>query len=467
MKQNFRSRTKRDNYQDKEKEKNVIITIKRLGINGEGIGYYRKKIIFIPGALPGEVVVAKIIQENHQYIDAELVRIKEKSPDRVPFPKDVDPQIGGLELAHLKYEKQLEFKKDNVLEALRKYHPRNYNKYKVKNTIPAPEQFHYRNKASYQIESDRKGTKLGLFAPNSHRLIDLPVMPTQNQDTQYTERKIKKLIAKNHVFIADRRRRLDGIKTVVVRQSHATGEIQVTLITIGKKIKNLIPLAKDIMSLPNVVSVYQNETNWQNTQLWGNKTEKILGKNNITEYILDKKFELSPRAFFQLNPVQTEVLYSEAIKMLDLTPEQTLIDAYSGVGTLGILASDQVKQVIGIETIPEAVEDAKHNVRLNNVRNAEYFQGSVEKVLPQLQRGGLTIDALIVDPPRTGLSKSLIKTIIQAKPKTFVYISCNPSTLAQDLVLLTEFYDVRIIKNVDMLPQTPRCECIVKLTLKK
>lgn len=462
MKNNFKNKKKHE-----VKEKDVIITIKRLGINGEGIGYYRKKIIFIPGALPDEVVVAKIVKEYPHYINGELVRIKEKSPDRVAFPEGVDPTIGGLELAHLKYEKQLEFKKANVIEALRKFHPRHYDRYKVKKTIPAPDQWHYRNKASYQIERAHGKNKLGLYAPNSHRLIDLPIMPTQSEDTQKTERDIKHLIEKNRVFIADRRKRLDGIKTIVVRQSNATKEIQVTLITVGHKIKKLLSLAKEIMNLPNVVSVYQNETNWNNPQVWGNKTEKLFGKNQITEVILDKKFELSPRAFFQLNPVQTETLYSEALKFLDLTPDQTLIDAYAGVGTLGILAADRVKQVVGIETIPEAVEDAKHNVQINHIKNADYFQGSVEKVLPELQKGGLSVDALIVDPPRTGLAKSLIKTLLRVKPQTFVYISCNPSTLAQDLVLLTEVYDVRLIENVDMLPQTPRCECIVKLVLRK
>lgn len=463
MKQHFKKQTKKD----EKRTKDVIITIKRLDINGEGIGYYRKKIIFIPGALPDEVVVAKIIKEYPHYLEGELVRIKEKSPDRVVFPEKVDPEIGGLELAHLSYQKQLEFKKDNVLEALKKYHPRAYAKYKVKNTIPAPAQWHYRNKAQYQIETDKGRVKLGLFAPNSHRLIDLPVMPTQSEDTQKTEREIKKLIIKLHVPIANSRRHFDGVKTVVVRQSEATKEIQVTLITIGRKIKNLIPLSSEIMKLPNVVSIYQNETNWRNPQVWGNKTEKLQGKNQITEEILGKKFELSPRAFFQLNPVQTTKLYSEALKFLDLTPDQTLIDAYAGVGTLGILAADQVKQVVGIETIPEAVEDAKHNVQINHLKNAEYFQGSVEKVLPELQKGGLPVDALIVDPPRTGLAKSLIKTLLRVKPKTFVYISCNPSTLAQDLVLLSEAYDVRLIENVDMLPQTPRCECITKLVLRK
>ena len=452
--------------QNKPKDKDIIITIKRLGINGEGIGYYRKKIIFIPGALPAEVVVAKIIKEYPRYIEAELVRIKEKSPDRVAFPAKVNPAIGGLELAHLAYPKQLEYKRDNVLEALKKFHPRGYSKYKVKKTIAAPEEWHYRNKAQYQIEQSHGQTSLGLFAPNSHELFDLPVMPTQSQATQDTERKIKSLVEKLHVKIADPYRHFDGLKTIVVRQAYATHEIQVTLITVGRNIKNLEQLAEQVMRLPDVVSVYQNETDWRNPQVWGNKTVKLAGKNQITDEILGKKFALSPRAFFQLNPVQTVTLYSKALKFLDLTPTEILIDAYSGVGTLGILAADQVKQVIGIETIPEAVEDANHNVELNHIKNANYIQGSVEKILPELVQNGMPIDALIVDPPRTGLAKSLIKTILRVKPKTFVYISCNPSTLAQDLVLLSETYNVRLIENVDMLPQTPRCECVVKLTLR-
>ena len=157
----------------------------------------------------------------------------------------------------------------------------------------------------------------------------------------------------------------------------------------------------------------------------------------------------------------------EALKYLDLTPDQTLIDAYAGVGTLGILASDQVRQVIGIESIPEAVIDAQENCHLNHVRNAEYIQGNVEKLLPELKNQGVPIDALIVDPPRTGLSKKLIKTLLEVKPETFVYVSCNPATLAKDLVLLSEAYDVRVIQPVDMMPQTPRWEGVTKLVLRK
>ena len=155
---------------NKQREKDVIITIKRLGINGEGIGYYKKKIIFIPGALPGEVVVAKIVKSYPHYIEGELVRIKEKSPDRVDFPEGVDPEIGGLELSHLSYDKQLEFKRNNMLESLKKYHPRGYAKYKVKKTIPAPDPWHYRNKAQYPVRFQKGKLVAGFYRGGTHNI---------------------------------------------------------------------------------------------------------------------------------------------------------------------------------------------------------------------------------------------------------------------------------------------------------
>ncbi|MDO4912006.1 MAG: 23S rRNA (uracil(1939)-C(5))-methyltransferase RlmD [Lactobacillus sp.] len=445
------------------KRKPVIITIKDLGINGEGLGYYKKKIIFIKGALPGEVVVANIVDEKPHYMTGELVRIKEKSADRVDFPEGVSPEIGGLELAHMNYDAQLKFKKNIVKEALRRYHPRDWQNYKIKSTIPAPDQWHYRAKASYQLQMQGRFMAQGLYKPESHEVVDIPTMPTQNEATQKVEREIKKLLIEGRYPIARIRQKRHGVKTVVVRQAQATGEIQVTLITTTLKINGLSYLAKKIMELPQVVSVFQNVTSFDNPLVWGEKTVKLAGKNQIMEQLLDVKFALSPRAFFQLNPVQTERLYAEALKYLNLTSDMTLIDAYCGVGTIGLIASREVKHVIGIESIPEAVEDAKHNAKLNHIRNAEFITGNVDKILPELAAAGVPMDALIVDPPRTGLGKKLIKTILQVMPKNFVYISCNPSTLAQDLVLLANKYDVRLIQNIDMLPQTPRCECIVKL----
>ncbi|MCI1290108.1 MAG: 23S rRNA (uracil(1939)-C(5))-methyltransferase RlmD [Lactobacillus sp.] len=445
----------------------VIISIKRLGINGEGIGYYRKKIIFVPGALSGEVAVVKIINRQRNYLEGRLIRLKETSPDRVRLPKGANPRTGGLELAHLAYPAQLAFKTALIKESLAKYHPRAYRQIKVQPTIPADQPWHYRQKAQYQAEIIHGKLALGLYATGSRNLVDLPQMPTQGKESQQLERRIRELLLKHHISIASRRAaNKAGVKTVVVRASATTHEAQVTLITIGQDITGLDHLVKDISHLPNVTGVFQNITQWTNPQVWGNKTRKLWGQDFITEKIHDCSFQLSPQAFFQLNPAQTVKLYDAALQMLGLQPTQTLIDAYSGIGTLGILAASSVSQVIGIETIPAAVQDAQRNCRLNHARNAEYYQGAVEKVLPALQAEGLKFDALIVDPPRTGLAKSMIKTILAAKPRTFVYISCNPSTLAQDLVLLSEKYQVRVIKSIDMFPQTPRCEAVAKLILR-
>ena len=234
-----------------------------------------------------------------------------------------------------------------------------------------------------------------------------------------------------------------------------------TLITIGEQVRGLDRVVTAAQRIGHVTGIFQNITQWDNPQVWGNKTVKLWGADYIQEKIDDKVFNLSPRAFFQLNSEQTVNLYHTALQMLDLDKDQILVDAYSGVGTLGILAADQVKQVVGIESIPDAVRDAQLNCRQNGVRNARYLQGAAEEKL-----GSIDFDALIVDPPRTGLAKQMIKSILAAEPKTFVYISCNPSTLAQDLVLLSEKYKVRVIKSVDMLPQTPRCEAVTKLVLK-
>jgi 23S rRNA (uracil-5-)-methyltransferase RumA len=445
----------------------VIITIKRLGINGEGIGYYRKKIIFVPGALPGEVAVVKIVNRQRNYLEGSLIRLKEVSPDRVALPKGANPKTGGLELAHLNYASQLKFKTGLIRESLAKYRPRAYQKIKVQATAPADQPWHYRQKAQYQAEILRGKLALGLYEPGTRQLVDLPQMPTQGKLSQQLERKIRDLLIKHKINIANQRTKKPGVKTVVVRTSATTQEAQVTLITVGDQLAHVSELVKDISQLPHVTGIFQNITQWTNPQVWGNKTQKLWGQDFITEKIHDRTFHLSPQAFFQLNPAQTVKLYDSALQMLDLRPGQTLIDAYSGIGTLGILAASSVKQVIGIETIPAAVADARKNCQLNHIRNAEYYQGAVEKVLPALQADGLKFDALIVDPPRTGLAKSMIKTILTAKPRTFVYISCNPSTLAQDLVLLSEKYQVRVIKSVDMFPQTPRCEAIAKLVLRK
>ena len=257
------------------------------------------------------------------------------------------------------------------------------------------------------------------------------------------------------------------IKTVVVRAAIATDQVQVTFITQSKKLLKKHQLLERIKAeLPEVVSVMQNVNPGKTSLIWGEEMIHLAGRETITEVLNGLKFDLSARAFLQANPEMTSILYEQAFKALDLKGDEKLVDAYSGVGTIGLSVAKQVREVRGMDTIAEAVENANANSVRNGIFNCLYEVGEAEDLLPEWIEGGWTPNALIVDPPRTGLADSLIDTILDIVPKKFVYISCNPSTLAQDLVKLTEKYNVEYIQSVDLMPQTSRCECVVKFKKK-
>ena len=230
-----------------------------------------------------------------------------------------------------------------------------------------------------------------------------------------------------------------------------------------------LPKARQIIErinadLPEVVSIDQNINKGKTSLVWGEETKHLWGTDYITETINGKQFMLSPRAFLQLNPKQTERLYQEAIKALDLTHADKLVDAYSGVGTIGLSLADQAGEVRGMDTVADAVYDANENAEANEIENADYFVGEAEVLIPEWADQGWVADAMVVDPPRTGLGEALRDTILDTEPEKLVYISCNASTLARDLEDLTEVYDVDYIQSIDMFPQTARWEGIVKFT---
>ena len=256
------------------------------------------------------------------------------------------------------------------------------------------------------------------------------------------------------------------LKTIVIRESMATHEFQVTFVTNSPKLLKKHQLITFIQSnFPEVVSIMQNINPGDTPLIWGNEMLKIAGKNHITESLMGLDFLLSARSFLQLNPYQTETLYEEAAKAMELGPDDTLVDAYAGIGTIGLSLASRVKQVVGMETIPEAVADANQNAQLNDITNARYEVGSAEELLPKWRAEGLHFDALVVDPPRTGLDAKLIEQILEEKPAKFAYVSCNMASLARNLARLVPTYHVNYIQPVDMMPQTPRCEAVVKLSL--
>lgn len=441
------------------------LTIKKLGIEGQGIGYFKHKVCFVPGALPGEVIVAEVTAVQERYLTAKIHRLKRPSKNRVT-PKDAVAGIaGGFELEHLAYPAQLKFKRQVVLDSLAKFKPQGYKYYQVKPTLPSPQGYSYRNKAQFQVRTADGHVVAGLYRANSHEVVDLKECAIQMPQTMTVMRALVTFIEELQIPTYEESNHSGILKTIAIRET-TTGEVQVTFITnTPKLIKKHQLLTRIKAELPMVTSVMQNVNPGDTPLVWGDQTLNLAGKDYVTESLMGLDFQLSARSFLQLNPVQTETLYEETAKALDLTKEDTLIDAYAGIGTIGLSFASQVKRVLGMETIQAAVDDANENAKLNGISNAHYECGAAEELLPKWRQAGQHFDALVVDPPRTGLDQKLIDTILAEKPRKFAYVSCNMATLARNLARLTPTYRVDYIQPVDMLPQTPRCEAVVKLTL--
>ncbi|WP_240411118.1 23S rRNA (uracil(1939)-C(5))-methyltransferase RlmD [Limosilactobacillus vaginalis] len=444
------------------------LTIRRLGVNGQGIGYFKHKVCFVPGALPHEVVVAEVTRVHPRFLEAKIHRLRKTSRDRVE-PRDSYADVaGGLEVATLAYPAQLRFKRQVVLDSLEKFKPYGYRNYDVRPTIAAPHEYGYRNKASFQVRMIDGHVAAGLYKANSHDLVDIQECAVQMPNTMKVIRTVVQAIEDLQIPVYDEERNSGIIKTLVVRESAATGEVQLTLITNTSKLPHKRQLLEAIQEqLPKVVSVMQNVNPGDTPLIWGEQMIHLAGQEYITESLMGLDFRLSARSFLQLNPEQTETLYEEAAKALELSPDDTLIDAYAGIGTIGLSLANRVKEVWGMETIPEAVADAKQNANLNGITNAHYEVGSAEDVIPQWRKEGHHFDALVVDPPRTGLDNDLIEQIIKERPAKFAYVSCNMASLARNLGRLTSVYHVDYIQPVDMMPQTTRCEAVVKLSIRK
>lgn len=440
------------------------LTIKQIGINGEGIGYYKHKIVFIPNALPEELVTAEATEVTDRYIRAKIHTMRRESQHRVPTRDSYAEEVGGFELEHLSYPQQLKFKRDLVMQSLEKFKPRGYNKYQIRATLGMENPYEYRNKAQFQIRIIDGHVAAGLFKPGSHDLVDLEECSVQMPATMKVMRALVQMIEDLEIPVYDEEANSGIIKTIAVRVANETGNVQVTFITNSPKLpKKRDLLARMAEELPEVTSIMQNINKGKGPLIWGDETVHLSGSTAITEKIGDLQFRLSARAFLQLNPQQTDVLYAETKHALRVNKHDTLVDAYAGIGTIGLSLATKVKQVVGMEVIEDAVKDANFNAALNGIDNAQYEVGTAEEIMPKWLEQGLQVDAMVVDPPRAGLDEKLMEQILLADPEKFVYVSCNPSTLARDLVTLTERYNVEYMQPVDMMPQTPKCEVVVKL----
>lgn len=443
----------------------IPLKIKRMGINGEGIGFYKKTLIFVPGALKGEEVFCQISSVRRNFAEAKLLKINKKSKNRVEPPCSIYKECGGCQIMHLQYDKQLEFKTDVIRQALMKFKPEGYENYEIRKTIGMSEPEHYRAKLQFQVRSFGGNVKAGLYAQGTHRLIDIKDCLVQDSLTQEMINRVAELLGKYKLPIYNERK-IAGVRTVMIRRAQASGEVQLIFIT-SKRLDFDDVVIELVREFPELKTVAVNINASKTSDIYGQITEVIWGQESINEEVLDYGFSLSPRAFYQLNPKQTQILYSEAVKALDVKEDDDLIDAYCGVGTIGLAFAGKVKSVRGMDIIPEAIQDAKENALYMGFTNTHYEAGKAEDIVPRWYSEGFRANALIVDPPRTGLDDKLLNTILKMPPEKMVYVSCNTSTLARDLVTLTKVYHVHYIQSVDMFPHTARTEAVVKLQRKE
>lgn len=448
----------------------IPLKIKRLGINGEGIGYYKRLIIFVPNTLPKEEVQVKITKLTPKFAEATLVKILKESKERVEPPCSVYEACGGCQLQHLSYPAQLDFKRDLLKQSLEKFKPENYTSYELRPTLGMKDPWHYRNKAQFQLRQNpqTKRVEAGLYRADSHDLVSIDNCLVQEKQTTNVMNTIVQLLNKYELPIYDERKNSGIFRTIMVRIGIQTQEIQVVFITSTPKFPQKNALIREMnQRLPKVVSIMQNVQSKKTSLIMGEDTFHLWGKEAIEEQINQVVFDLSARAFFQLNPQQTSVLYEEGIKALDLKKEETVVDAYCGVGTIGLSIAGLAKEVRGMDTIEQAIFNAQENAARLGFSNTHYEVGTAEELLPKWFKEGFKPDALIVDPPRTGLDSKLLTALKKQPPKKMVYISCNVSTLARDLKELTTVFTVDYLQSVDMFPQTARCEVVVKLSKKK
>ncbi|HGI3240889.1 TPA: 23S rRNA (uracil(1939)-C(5))-methyltransferase RlmD [Streptococcus agalactiae] len=443
----------------------IPLKIKRMGINGEGIGFYKKTLIFVPGALKGEEVFCQISSVRRNFAEAKLLKINKKSKNRVDPACSIYKECGGCQIMHLQYDKQLEFKTDVIRQALMKFKSEGYENYEIRKTIGMPEPEHYRAKLQFQVRSFGGNVRAGLYAQGTHRLIDIKDCLVQDRLTQEMINRVAELLGKYKLPIYNERK-IAGVRTVMIRRAQASGEIQLIFIT-SKRLDFDDVVIELVREFPELKTVAVNINASKTSDIYGQITEVIWGQESINEEVLDYGFSLSPRAFYQLNPKQTQILYSEAVNALDVKEDDDLIDAYCGVGTIGLAFAGKVKSVRGMDIIPEAIQDAKENALHMGFTNTHYEAGKAEDIIPRWYSEGFRANALIVDPPRTGLDDKLLNTILKMPPEKMVYVSCNTSTLARDLVTLTKVYHVHYIQSVDMFPHTARTEAVVKLQRKE
>ncbi len=449
-----------------EFRKNDILTldIEDCGVDGEGIGKADGFTIFVKDAVIGDRIKAKIIKAKKNYGYGLLMEVIIPSPYRVKPACPIARQCGGCQIQALSYEEQLKFKEKKVRGHLERIG--GFRDIQMEPIMGMEEPYHYRNKAQFPVGKNKDGKIItGFYAGRTHSIIE-------NRDCILGVRQNKTVLdrvighmEKYHVQPYDEMTGKGLVRHIMIRYGFHTDEMMVCLILNGDKIPAEKALVESLCEISEMTSITINVNKKRNNVILGDELRLLWGKPYIMDSIGDISYQISPLSFFQVNPIQTEKLYGKALEYAGLTGNETVWDLYCGIGTISLFLAQKAKFVRGVEIVPQAIDNAKENARINGIKNVEFFVGKAEEVLPQeYEKNGVYADVIVIDPPRKGCDEVLLNTILKMKPERVVYVSCDSATLARDLkVLCAKEYELKRVSATDMFPQSTHVETVCLL----
>lgn len=439
------------------------IPVRDLGIHGEGIGRVNDFTVFIPGALPGEVVKAAITVVKKSYAIGKLISIEKESEDRVKPSCPVFETCGGCQISHLSYEGQLKIKERRVRDVMSRIG--GVSEELVHPIMGAEHPFYYRNKMAIPVSQVTSGPILGYYRQGTHQIVPIDGCLIQEEVNNRVLRFANGFMVRNNLTGYNEKSGKGSIRHIMARAGDH-GEVMVVIVTATKELPLKDLWVRDIQKLlPEVVSIYHNVQDRKGNAILGREIHHLWGKKTLTASLCGISFEVSPFSFFQVHKEQAEILYNKALEYANLTGGETVIDAYCGTGTISLCLAKKAKRVIGIEIIKEAIEDAKKNAAFNHIDHVEFHAADAGKLMPHLYEKGERPEVIVMDPVRAGCSEEVLKAAAGMEPERIVYVSCNPATFARDAKILESLgYKVKEVQPVDMFPQTTHVETVALMS---
>ncbi|MFZ5651600.1 MAG: 23S rRNA (uracil(1939)-C(5))-methyltransferase RlmD [Bacillota bacterium] len=456
-----------------KKGERIDLEITGVTHSGEGVGRYMGAAVFVPGAVPGEKVRAEVAEIKKSFAVARLLEITGPSPARRDPRCVIFNSCGGCRLQHVDYREQLKIKTGLVRDSLQRIG--GLGQVTVKETAGMDDPWHYRNKVHYQVAETGGGLALGFYEEGSRRLTPFPVAGAGkdrgcllvDRDLNQAASQVERLINIYTGPAGGKGTEGRFFRHVVLRKGLFTGEIMAVIVTSGTKWPREGEFVRGLMSvLPGITSLVRNINDGPAGPVLGGENRLLAGREYITDRLDQLEFIISPASFYQVNPLQTRVLYRKALEYAFPGHGRggPVVDAYSGIGTIALYLAGRAGQVHAVEVVPAAIEDARRNASLNSVKNVRFHKGEAERILPALAAGGLRPDVVVLDPPRRGCGREALEAVSAMGAPRVVYVSCDPGTLARDLGIMSgSGYSVEEVQPVDMFPWTRHVECVAKI----